>query len=315
MLGIAGLLPHGALHAQSTRPLKFVVPQPAGNPTDGIARKLQPLFQSLLGQPVLVENLPGAGGSIGIQRVLSSNEPQLLITSQTEPILTPLAMAGARYKPEELRCIALAGRTTYVLAGRPNLPASNLAELTALARGSSGSPLSYGHIGQGSMIHLIGEHWSRKAGGTLTHVPYKGVPPIVQDLMGSQIDLTFLPMGGSTPTLIDTGKVKAYGITWADPLASQPKLLPLGRQDKALAGFDYGTWAAVLVPRSTPENTVQQLHQALSKALENTELQQYTSAGGVVSAGPMSLAELDRFYQQETRLYQTLAREIGVTPQ
>lgn len=316
MLALAAASVAGVAQAQG-RPLSFIVPQPAGNPTDGTARKLQPLLQAALGQTVVVENLPGAGGSLGVQKVLQTpaDTPVLLIVSQTEPILTPLALAAVRYKAEDLRAVALTGRATYVLVGRPDLPAANLAELTALARQGASRPLSYGHIGQGSMIHLLGEQWARRSGVALTQVPYKGVPPVVQDLMGGQIDLSCLPMGGSTPTLIESGKVRAYGITGAAPLAQFPKLLPLSRQDKALADFDYGTWAAVLVPRTMPEASVQRLHQALYQALADAEVRAYIAASGAEPAEPQTLAQLDRFYQGEIRTYQALARELGVTPQ
>jgi tripartite-type tricarboxylate transporter receptor subunit TctC len=299
------------------RPLSFIVPQPAGNPTDGSARRLQPYLQSTLGHPVLVENIPGAGGSIGVQKALNTpaDQPVLLICSQTEPILTPLAMSGARYTPDELRAVGLTGRATYVLVGRPDLPAANLAELTALARQRANQPLSFGHIGQGSMIHLLGEQWSRRVGLTLTHVPYKGVPPAVQDLMGSQIDLSFLPVAGSTPTLIESGKVRAYGITRAAPLPQFSKLLPLSQQDKALSDFIYGTWGAVLIPRKQPEATVQRLYAALAKALAEPEIRAYTVASGMETVDAMSLADLDQFYQGEIRTYQALARELGVKPQ
>ena len=166
-----------AVPAQS-RPLSFIVPQPAGNPTDGIARKVQPLLQKELGQPVVVENIPGAGGSLGVNKALAAGADGqvLLITSQTEPILTPITMLGARYTPEDLRCVALMGSGPYVLASRADLPADNHAELVALAKRSSGRPLSFAHIGEGSMIHLVGERWSRMVGAPLTHVPYRGVP-------------------------------------------------------------------------------------------------------------------------------------------
>lgn len=318
-LAAAALLPPVA-RAQA-RPLAFIVPQPAGNPTDGLARKLQPLLQAQLGQTVLVENLPGAGGSLGVQKALQApaEAPALLIVSQTEPILTPLAMASARYRPEDFRAVALAGRAPYVLAGRPELGATTLAELGTLARragSGGGTPLSFGHIGPGSMIQLLGEQWARKSGLALTPVPYRGVPPLVQDLMGGQIDLTFLPLGGSTPALIESGKVRVYGVTTAAALARFPKLAPLAQQDRALAGFVYGTWAAVLVPRATPEAVVQRLHQALARVLADAEVRHYSLSTGVEPPPePLTLAQLDAFYQGEIQLYQALARELGVTPQ
>jgi tripartite-type tricarboxylate transporter receptor subunit TctC len=307
----------GAAQAQTGRVLTIVVPQPAGNPTDGIARKIQPLLQKLLDQTVVVENQPGAGGSIGLHKVLGApaDGQILVITSQTEPILTPLAMANVRYKPEDLRAVALVGRTAYVLAGRPDLPATTLAELTALARQSGAKPLSHGHIGEGSMIQLLGEQWGRKAGVQLTQVPYKGVPPLIQDLMGGQIDLGFQPLGGSTVALADSGKLRVYGTTAAVAWSRLPKVAPLSQQDKSLGGFVYGTWAALLMPRATPEATVQRLHQAIATALKDPDVQAYVQTSGIEMSEPMSLPQLDRFYQAETLLYQGLARELGVKPQ
>ena len=126
------------------------------------------------------------------------------------------------------------GRTPYLLAGRPDLPANTLAELVDLARRNKNKPLTHGHIGQGSMIHLLGEQWARKSGIELGQIPYKGVPPVVQDLMGGQIDLTFLPMGGSTPTLVESGKVRVFGVTSAEASRRLPKVMPLSRQATGL---------------------------------------------------------------------------------
>lgn len=300
----------------SGAPLNFIVPQPAGNPTDGMARKLQPVLQQELGQAVLVENLPGAGGSIGVNKVLRTNPPDrtVLMSTQTEVILTPLSMAGVRYRAEDFRPIGLVTRAAYVLAGRPDLPAKNLAELISLARQSANRPLSHGHIGAGSMIHLLGEQWGRRARASLTHVPYKGVPPVVQDLMSGQIDLSFLPLAGNALPLIAAGKVRVFGTTGAVASPHLPQVMPLS-QDPAFPGFVYGAWAALLVRRTTPDREVQRLHRAASTGLRDPALRAYIEGGGSEVVEPMSLAELDSFYTGEIRLYRGLARDIGVKPE
>lgn len=297
------------------RRITLVVPQPAGNPTDALARKIQPLLQKELGQTVVVENHPGAGGSIGVRKLLAMPGEAILIASQTESILTPLAVAGARYQADDLRVIALAGRAAYVLAGRPDLPATTLAELVALAKMTDRPPLSHGHIGPGSMIFLLGEQWSRKLGLSLTQVPYKGVPPAVQDLMGGQIDLSFIPLGGSTQALIETGKVRAFGITSAAASPQLPRLAPLSKQNGALSDFVYGTWAALLVPRATSEAAVKRLDSAMARVLQDAEIRAYLQSTGTELVEPMSLQQLDVFYRSETSLYRRLAVELGVTPQ
>lgn len=307
-----------SLHAQSSlRTLAFVVPQPAGNPTDAIARKLLPVLQKELGQTIVVENLPGAGGSIGVNKVLTTprNQSTLLIASQTEPILTPLALAGVRFRAEDLKAVALISRGPYVLVGRSDLPAATLDDLTALARQSTIKPLSLGHVGAGSMIHLLGEQWSRRSGATLTMVPYRGLPPIIQDLLGGQIDLSFVPLAGSTATLIESGRLRTYGTTTADQVARLPRVAPLSKLNRALGDFNYGTWAAVFTPRFTSDAEAQRLHHALSEAMKDADLQAYIAGGGTNMADPMNLAELEDFYQSEIRLYRALAREVGIAPQ
>ena len=317
VLGAACTLPLAARAQSSPGLLTFIVPQPAGNPTDALTRKLQPALQKELGQSIVVENVPGAGGSLGVRKALAAggDGQLLLITSQTEPILTPIALAGARYKPEDLRCVALAGSGPYLLVGRADLPATSHAELVDLARRSRERPLSFAHIGPGSMIHLIGERWSRKVGAPLTHVPYKGVPPVIQDLLGKQIDLTFVPLGGPTADLVESGKVRVFGSSGATPSARLPKVPLLSTLDPALADFVHTSWAAVFVPRATTEAAALRLQRALAAALADADVQAFMASTGGDRAGPMTPAALDRFYEGEIRLYQALAKEIGVTPQ
>lgn len=309
-----GLAP---VHAQGTaRTLTIVVPQPAGNPTDGVARKLQPLLQKELATTVVVENLPGAGGSLGTQRVLSAaaDGNTVLIASQTEPILTPFTLKHVKYKPDDFKPIALAARLPYILVGRAGLPAQNLAELAALAKKQGANPLSLGHVGPGSMIHLLGEQWARKNGATLNHVAYKGVPPITQDLMGGQIDLTFLPLGGTTLQAIESGKVRAYGTTGASITPQLPRVPPIAESAKSMSDYVYGTWIALLVPAKTPDANIERLNNAFVAAMKDKEFQSYVAATGMELATNNTLAELNKFYATESAVNQNLARTIGVEP-
>lgn len=302
--------------AQPGGTISFIVPQPAGNPTDAQARKMQPALQKELGATLIVENLAGAGGSLGVRRLLSATPETtpLLIASQTEPILTPLAMTSARYKPEDLRMVGLVGYTPYVLVGRPGLPAASLQELLALAHQPAGKELTLGHIGYGSMIHLLGERWARTSAVGITAVPYKGLPPMLQDLMGGQIDLSFLPLGGNIPSLIEMGKVKAYGLTAEAASPRLPRLPTLGQGDKRLADFVYRTWAAVFVARALPDTSVRRLHAALAVTLRDPDVIAYSQSNSVEIAEAMSLDQLERFYAGEIRLYQGMARELGLQP-
>lgn len=311
----AALLAAPPVHAQlAGRTVSIIVPQPAGNPTDGVARKLQPLLQKELEQTVIVENTPGAGGSIGVQKVLNTQAGTVpvLIASQTEPILAPITIKAARYKPEDFRAIALVARLPYILVARPGLAASNPSELAALAK-KSATPLSFGNIGPGSMIHLLGEQWARKTNAKLNQISYRGVPPVTQDLMGDQIDLSFLPLGGATLSMIQSGKVKAIGNSAATVHPQLPRVATISGSDKALADYVYGTWIALLVPTKTPAEVVERLNKALTVAMKDSDFQNYVTTSGMELASGNSLRELDRFYSAEIQLYQGLAKEIGVT--
>jgi tripartite-type tricarboxylate transporter receptor subunit TctC len=301
--------------AQSTGVIKIVVPQPAGNPTDGVARKLQPLLQKELGQTVIVDNAPGAGGAIGAQKALVQNQPNnlnLLIVSQTEPILTPMTIKQARYKPEDFQAVAVVARLPYILTARPTMQADSLAQLLETSKTAS-PPLSFGNIGPGSMIHLLGEQWARKNGVTLNQVPYKGVPPVVQDLIGGQIDLTFLPLGGATLQMIQAGKVKAIATSGATAPAQLPKLPSIAKSSDKMADFVYGTWIAIVTPAKTAPAVVERVNKAMVNAMKDADFQSYVTTSGMDLVSANSLPEVNKFYKDETKLYQDLARKIGVT--
>lgn len=305
--------------AQNGRHVTIIVPQPAGNPSDVFARKLQGLLQRALGQTVIVENQPGAGGAIGVQRMLNlpADGMTAVMVSQTEPILTPATLASVRYKPGQMRPIGLLGRTSYVLAGRPDLPAKTHAELLALARKADkdGKPLSFGHIGQGSMIHLMGAQWAQLCGVQLSHIPYRGVPPAVQDLAGRQIDLSFVPLGGLALDLIQTGKLRAFGSTADQSPALLPHVVPLKNQDAALRNFVHTAWGALLVPRGVPDAATQRLHAAFDAAMRDADVQAFLRSQGTDPQTPLSLDALDKFYQAEIQTHQALSRAVGVVPE
>ena len=314
-LSLLGLEP---LYAQtlSGPPVSLIVPQPAGNPTDILARRLQVATQRELGQAVVVENLPGAGGSLGVNKMLAASaaSPVLMIASQTESILTPLSVRAARYTSDRLRPVLLITRGPYILLGRSDLPARNFSELINLARSRTSRPLTFGHIGNGSMIHLVGDRLARKTGMTLTQVPYKGVPPVLQDLMGGQIDLTFVPQS-AVRDLASSGKVKVFGTTAANTSEKIPDALPISKSDPGLSDFIHGTWGAIFVAKTAQEEQVRRLHKALTAACHEAQFQSQTLASGSEPAPPMTLVELERFFDEETRLYQAMAREMGIQPE
>jgi tripartite-type tricarboxylate transporter receptor subunit TctC len=317
-LAAAPLLGNRLARAQTQafagRTVTLIVPYPAGNPTDAIARKLQPLLGQVLKQTVIVENVPGAGGSLGTAKVLGApaDGNTVLVSTPSELILSPLSIQNVRYKPEDFRMVGMFGRSPYVLVSRADLPYANVSELIASRNASHARPMSYGSIGQGSLIHLISAQFGRQTGLDLLHVPYKGVPPMMQDILGGQLDLGFLPANGPTVAFIEQGKLRGYGITAAQPSGLFPKLPPLPGQHPSLANFSFETWGAFHVPRNTPDAVAQRWNQVFYEVTRDEDFRAWARSTGTDLLPPMSNRALDDQYRAEALRYQELARAIGV---
>src|SRR5690606_1701250 len=176
------------------KPVNLMVPYPAGGPSDAIGRIFNVALAKELGQTVLVENLGGASGAIAAQKVLAAPADgyYLFQGSPNEVILSPLANAAVKLKTEDFRLVAPVAESVMVFVVRKDLPVNNVDELIALARKSEGKPLTYGSVGIGSLYHLILENVQKVAGVNLTHAPYKGNAPLLQDIGGGQVDFAVL---------------------------------------------------------------------------------------------------------------------------
>ena len=295
------------------RLVTMVVPYPAGGGSDFVARKLQAQLGKQLGQQVIVENTGGVGGAIGVQKVLSgpADGYQLVLGSPMELILAPLGLSAVKYKPEELRLVAQLVTTTMVLLTRKDLPVSNVHELIEWGKTKE---LSYGSVGPGSMYHLVAERFTQLTKTRTLHVPYKGMAPVLADLMGGQIDMGFIPLVGNVPALIQEGKVKALGITARQPLARFPTLDPLAAH-KGFESFEFDLWAGVQVPRQTPADVVARLHKAIYDSLQNPDIRKAYEGTGNSMPKPMALSELDRLYSAEIGRYQAIAKSVNLQPQ
>ena len=314
----AGLsLVAGSALAQTwpTKPVTLVVPWPAGGPSDFVARQIQNDFSKAIGQPLIVENVGGVGGALGVQKMLVGTDGHtLLLGSPLELIIPPLTIASVKYKPNDLRMAAQLVKAPMVLLARKDLPANNLEELIALAVKSKAKPLAVANTGPGSMFHLVGEKFAQQTGLELLHVPYKGSAPAMNDLFGGQVDLMFTIFAGPVPAMIADGKLKAIGLTIAKPLAKYPNIQALAAQPK-LAGFEFDSWVGVQVPRNTPEDIVVRLNKALYDAMANPQTRQAFENVGNLVVAPTSPADLERIYQGEIARYQAIAKSINLQPQ
>ncbi len=299
------------------KPISLIVPYPAGGPSDFFARKVQPDAATQLGQqPIIIENLGGAGGSIGMSKLITAPADGYTVSlgSPMELVLAPMAIQGVKYKPEDFRLVAQFATTTTILAVRNSLNIKTVDELLAYARRNADKPLTYGSVGPGSLYHLIGEKFSQLTKVQTLHVPYRGIAPLLTDLMGGQIDMAFLPMAGSIPATLMDGKIQGLAVTAKTPH-------PLFRQFPAMAAMrgleamEFDIWAGIQVHRNTPDNIVNALNKAFYASAEMPETRKALEGSGNVVLPARTPAELARVYQSEIERYRAIARSINLQPQ
>ncbi len=299
------------------KPISLIVPYPAGGPSDFFARKVQPDAATQLGQqPIIIENLGGAGGSIGMSKLITAPADGYTVSlgSPMELVLAPMAIQGVKYKPEDFRLVAQFATTTTILAVRNSLNIKTVDELLAYARRNADKPLTYGSVGPGSLYHLIGEKFSQLTKVQTLHVPYRGIAPLLTDLMGGQIDMAFLPMAGSIPATLMDGKIQGLAVTSKTPH-------PLFRQFPAMAAMrgleamEFDIWAGIQVHKNTPDNIVNALNKAFYASAEMPETRKALEGSGNVVLPARTPAELARVYQSEIERYRAIARSINLQPQ
>ncbi len=306
-------------YAQTTAqpfPAKVItiyVPYPAGGVSDQQARTIAPHLSKALGQPVVVDNLTGAGGSIAAQKMLSSpaDGHSLMVVSPNETILAPLTIAGLKYQAEDFRLLANGIAAPTALLARATLEANNVNEL--LAYGAN-KELSYGSVGLGSMPHLTAEDFRQRTGARLLHVPYRGGAPMIQDMMAGHIDIAFMAFAGPILGMVSAGKIKVIG------MATEPRIPALARfavlnDYPALRDFDYPVWSTFAVSKSVPEETAAKLNQTLNEIMQLPQVQAWVKTTGSFVLEPITLKSAADFYQTETRKVRGLAKAVNLVAQ
>jgi tripartite-type tricarboxylate transporter receptor subunit TctC len=265
---VAGLWVTVAVQAQTfpSKPVTMMVPYPAGGLSDVIARRINPSLAKALGQPVIVENLGGAGGAIAAQKVLSapSDGYYLFQGSPNELILAPLANAAVKFKTEDFRQIQRVALAPMAILARADLPAKTADELVAYAhkQAKDGKPMTYASVGTGSFYHLLGEQMSKTLGVPMTHIPYKGGADVLKDMIGSQIDIFISPYGAPQVELAKQNKIKFVAVLSPQRQMLVPQI-PSVADSQGLKTFLYEIGTGYFVKKDTPEPVAQALHKAL----------------------------------------------------
>jgi tripartite-type tricarboxylate transporter receptor subunit TctC len=306
---VAGGRPARAQADFPSRPISFVVPYTAGGASDIGARLLAPELGRQLGQGVVIDNVAGAAGALGVQKVARApaDGHTLLYGSLSEALLVPLLNPRAGYRPEDLQPVAFLGSSPVVFVARPDFAASNLDELIALARKSPGR-LSYASPGIGTFQHVMGATFEARAGVQMVHVPYRGGQQVMNDVIGGQVDVGITTAVSATG-FVAAGRLKVLGVSAARRLATMPTAQAFG-ESAALRGLELATWGVAYVPAGTPEAVVARLNAALNAASMLPANVEQRARLGAELPSVLSPAQTRAFVQAEIDKYAPVLRTL-----
>ncbi len=292
-----------------SRPLRIVVPFPGGV-ADTLARMLSPRMSEALGQPVVVENKPGGSGAIGAQEVIRApaDGHTVFLGHIGTHAVNPHLFSKLNYDPEkDFAPLTLLITVPNLLVVHPSVPATNVRELVAHAKGKPGA-LSYASPGSGSSGHLAAELFKSMAGVDLLHVPYKGAAPALQDLMGGQVQVLFDTLAQALPQA-KAGKVRALAVTTLKRQPVAPEVPTMDEQ--GFAGWETGPWFGLFVRTGTPEPAAGRLHAEAVKALNAAEVRAKLTALGANVVGN-SPTEFAAFIRAEHARWGKVVRDAGI---
>jgi tripartite-type tricarboxylate transporter receptor subunit TctC len=293
-----------------TRPLRLVAPYAAGGPIDISARLLAAKLQDSLGQPVVVENRPGAGGNIGVDLIAKgpADGYSLVMSAIATLAINPSLYPSLPYDPlKDLRHVTLLVQVPNVLIVTNDLPAKNVKELVALARQRPGK-LDFGSGSSGSTGHLAGEMFKLMTGTYMVHIPYKGSAPALADMMGGRIHLMFDNLASALPS-IRSGKVRALATTTLKRSSFLPEVPTL--DEAGLRGFDMTTWWGVSVAAKTPDAVVERLSAEILKTMDAPEFKERLRGMGSEPPAIRTPDQFASFVSSELNTYTELVRRSG----
>jgi tripartite-type tricarboxylate transporter receptor subunit TctC len=292
-----------------SKPVKLVVPFPAGSATDSVARVVGASLQQSLGQPFIVENKAGAQGSIAASEVARAPADgyTLMLTTNTPQAANVSLFKKLNYDPvKDFAPIARIGTTSFMLMTRPDFPAKSLKEFLSYTKGKN---LSAGYGSAGSQVALA----LLKSYGKLdvVEVPYKGIPQAITDTLGGSLAFTFVDIGNAVAQL-KGGKLQGLGVTAAKRSSLAPDYPAIA---EVLPGYELIAWFGLVAPAKTPADVVSRLHEATVKGLEQADVKEKLASAAGTDAAPLNPAEFAKFIQSEIAHWAKLAKIAGLQPE
>jgi tripartite-type tricarboxylate transporter receptor subunit TctC len=291
------------------KPIRIIVPYPAGGTSDILARALGPGLQAAFGQPIVVENKPGATGNVGADYVAKSAPDGyvLLLADIGSLAISPSVFPTLPFDPvKDFAPVAMVAYSPHILAAHPSVPANNVKELIAYAKANPGK-LNFAVSGIGGANHLAGIDFAQRAGIKWTYIPYKGGSQAISDLMGGQAQVMFNGMLATYPMAKD-GKLKAIAISSAKRFSAAPDLPTVA--ESGVPGFETGSWQGIVAPKGTSPEIVNKLHAAVTKILATPDMKDRLDKAGA-EVRPQTPAQFGAFIASEKARWAKVVKESG----
>jgi tripartite-type tricarboxylate transporter receptor subunit TctC len=309
-LGLGSLA--ASARAQGDKPIRFILPVAAASGVDTITRAAAPALSKALGHPVVVENQPGAGGVVGTHALVKSAPDgfTLSIVSNNH-VIYPAVLKSLPFDPiDDITPIAVVGSTPMVLVVNPKVPAKNAQELIALLKSKPGE-LNYASSGNGTILHLATAMFLDESGTQAKHIPYKGVGPMLTDLIGGQVEFAV----SSLPSIqqhLRSGALRAIGVASPQRTAAAPDIPTMAEQ--GLPNYLVDGWFAVVGPAKLPAADVARIHQAVATAFTSPDVKETMAKQGntIDVRGPDAAAQ---WFRSELAKYASLVKKAGVEAQ
>ena len=293
-----------------SKPVRVLVAFAPGGGIDIIARSVAPQLQAALGQPIVVENRPSAGGIVAAEAtVRAAPDGHSLLVTGNDTIFQKLLYKKLAYDPQrDLIPVAMLARAPIALFVHESVPAKSMQELIEHAKANPGK-LNYGSAGIGHPFHLAMELLQQRTGTSLVHVPYKGMAPVIQDLVAGRIQAMVYPATSQMTGYMKEGKLRALAAAAPQRLAALPDVPTF--DEAGIADFNAAGWIALFAPAGTPREIVERLNREAVRAVGSAEMAQVYSKLSMLP-GPMSPDEFARFYNREFDYWGNVTRTLGI---